>query len=67
MAHVQHKSTERENRTRPDEKTTDANVNKSVSQDSNEADEGGSWQFMLLLGVIALGVVILILKVAGLF
>jgi hypothetical protein len=40
---------------------------KSVSQHSNPADEGNSWQFKFVIGVIVLGVLMLILKTIGLF
>ncbi len=60
MAHGQSKSEH-------GEKTAEAKVSKNVSQSAGNADEGGSWQFKFVLGVIALGLVILILKSLGVF
>jgi hypothetical protein len=57
----------KENRTRHDEKVTEVKVTKNVSQTPTAIDEGGSWQFKFVLGVIVLGVLMLILKTAGLF
>ena len=60
MAHVQAKS-------EPEHKVPDSKVTKSAPNPSNTADEGGSWQFKFVMGVIVLGVLMLILKSAGLF
>jgi hypothetical protein len=60
-------SNAKENRTRHDEKAPEAKVAREVSQASNAADEETSWQFKMVIGVIALGVLMLILKTIGLF
>ena len=57
----------KENRTRHDEKATEVKVTKNVSQTPNAIDEGGSWQFKFVMGVIAAGVLMLLLKTIGLF
>jgi outer membrane murein-binding lipoprotein Lpp len=82
MAHIQPKSAKakqhnnkvdfveqsaKETRTQHGERAIESNVTTSVSQASSAVDEGGSWQLKFVLGAIALGVLMLILKTIGLF
>ena len=49
------------------EKAADSKASTNASHVHQTDDEGGSWQFKFVLGVIALGLVMLILKSLGLF
>ncbi len=63
---AEHASIEKENRTGHDEKASEVKVTKDVSHSTHAIGDEVSWQLKFVLGVIAAGVLMLILKTVGL-